>query len=139
MAHFAEIDENNIVIRVLVVPDDEEHRGHDFLANDLNLGGIWLKTSYNTVMGEHLFGKTPYRKNYAGIGFTYDVDRDAFIPPKPFPSWVLDENACIWEAPIPRPNNYDYYVWNEELLEWKLTHRNTINLNVNEYSQSLDV
>ena len=101
MAHFAEIDENNIVTRVLVVGDDQENRGQEFLANDLGLGGTWKKTSYNTVGGVHSNGGTPFRKNYAGIGFTFDEARDAFIPPKPFNSWNLNEDTCLWEAPIP--------------------------------------
>ena len=119
MAHFAEIDENNVVTRVLVVSDDQEDRGQDFLSNDLGLGGTWLKTSYNTTAGEHRNGGTPFRKNYAGIGFTYDADRDAFIPPKPFNSWLLDEDKCIWEAPVPMPTDEKLYNWDEETTSWK--------------------
>jgi len=96
MAHFARIDGDNIVVQVAVVPDDQEDRGQEFLANDLNLGGNWLKTSYNTYGGQHRTGGTPYRKNYAGIGYTYDETRDAFIPPKPHPNAVLDEETCWW-------------------------------------------
>ena len=99
MAHFAEIDDTNTVTRVLVVPDDQEHRGHDYLAVDLGLGGTWLQTSYNTIGGVHLFGGTPFRKNYAGIGYSYDQSRDAFIPPKPDPTWILNEDTCQWEEP----------------------------------------
>ena len=119
MAHFAEIDENNVVTRVLVVSDDQQDRGHDFLSQDLGLGGTWLKTSYNTIAGEHKNGGTPFRKNYAGIGFTYDADRDAFIPPKPFDSWLLDENKCIWEAPIGMPTDDKIYTWDEKTTSWK--------------------
>lgn len=98
MAHFAEIDENNIVLRVLVVADEQENRGQEFLSEELGLGGTWLKTSYNTQGGVHLLGGTPYRKNYAGIGFTYDSQRDAFIPPKPTTGeWILNEETCLWE------------------------------------------
>ena len=86
MAHFAELDDNNIVIRVLVVPDEQEHRGQEFLADDLKLGGRWLQTSYNHRI----------RKNYAGIGYTYDPDRDAFIPPKPGDNWTFNEETCRW-------------------------------------------
>lgn len=87
MAHFAEIDDNSIVIRVLVVPDEQEHRGQEYLAIDCALGGVWLQTSYNARI----------RKNYAGIGFTYDPTRDAYIPPKPADGeWVLDEQTCQW-------------------------------------------
>lgn len=92
MAHFAEIDSNNIVTRVLVVPDEQEHRGQDFLANELGLGGTWVQTSYNARI----------RKNYAGIGFTYDSGRDAFIAPKPecHPDKVtFDEETCTWSCP----------------------------------------
>ena len=92
MAHFAEVDENNIVTRVLVVPDDQEHRGQDFLANELGLGGTWVQTSYNARI----------RKNYAGIGHTYDAGRDAFIAPKPEchpDKAVFDEETCTWSCP----------------------------------------
>ena len=119
MAHFAEIDENNVVTRVLVVSNDQEDRGHDFLSNDLGLGGTWLKTSYNTVGGVHSNGGTPFRKNYAGIGFTYDSDRDAFIPPKPFNSWNLNEDTCLWDSPVPYPTDGKMYTWNEDTTSWK--------------------
>lgn len=119
MAHFAEIDENNIVIRVLVVADDQENRGQEFLADDCNLGGTWKKTSYNTQEGIHVLGGTPFRKNYAGIGYSYDSVRDAFIPPKPFNSWTLDEDTCNWQAPTPRPTDGKSYVWVEEDLNWQ--------------------
>jgi len=119
MAHFAEIDENNIVTRVLVVGDDQENRGQEFLANDLGLGGTWKKTSYNTVGGVHSNGGTPFRKNYAGIGFTFDEARDAFIPPKPFNSWNLNEDTCLWEAPIPMPvEEGKIFTWNEDTTSW---------------------
>lgn len=123
MAHFAEIDENNIVTRVLVVGDDQEHRGQEFLADDLGLGGNWLKTSYNTQGGVHSLGGTPFRKNYAGIGYSYDSVRDAFIPPQPFPSWTLNEDTCNWVAPVEMPaidpENPKFYTWNEELVNWE--------------------
>lgn len=99
MAHFAEIDDTNTVLRVLVVPDDQEHRGHEFLAVDLGLGGTWLQTSYNTQAGVHANGGTPFRKNFAGIGYTYDPVRDAFIPPQPDPTFILNEDTCQWEQP----------------------------------------
>lgn len=98
MAHFARI-ENNVVIEVLVVPNDQEHRGQEYLADDLGLGGTWVQTSYNTYHGKHKFGGAPLRKNYASVGYVYDVERDAFIPPKP------DEN--IFESE-----------WNEEACAW---------------------
>jgi len=120
MAHFAEIDENGIVLRVLVVDNAQESNGQDFLANTLGLGGTWVKTSYNTVGGVHTNGGTPLRKNYAGIGYTYDSDRDAFIPPKPFASWTLNEDSCLWDAPVAYPTDGERYTWNEETTSWDL-------------------
>ena len=111
MAHFAQIDENNIVTQVLVVPDNAEDRGQDYLANDLGLGGTWVQTSYNNRI----------RKNYAGVGFTYDSVRDAFIAPKPYDSWLLDEDTCRWEAPVAYPTDGVMYQWNEEDKDWKAT------------------
>jgi hypothetical protein len=105
MAHFAQIDENNIVLQVLVVDNSLEHRGEDFLANELGLGGRWIQTSYNNN----------FRKQYAGFGFWYDETKDIFISPKPFPSWTLNETND-WEAPIERPNDLCY--WNEDTLSW---------------------
>jgi hypothetical protein len=105
MAHFADIDEDNVVTRVLVVPDDQEHRGHDYLANDLGLGGNWIQTSYNGNI----------RVNYAGVDYTYDPVNDVFIPPKPFPSWILND-GWFWEAPVERP--IGNYYWNEDNLQW---------------------
>jgi hypothetical protein len=99
MAHFAEIDETFTVVRVLVVPDSEQERGQEFLANDLKLGGTWIQTSYNTFAGQHSLGGTPLRKNYAGVGYTYDPVRDAFIPPKPGDEYTLNEDTCQWELP----------------------------------------
>ena len=96
MAHFAQIDENNIVIQVVVVDDSQQHRGQEFLAEDLRLGGTWIQTSYNTFAGVHQLGGEPLRKNYAGIGYTYDPERDAFIPPKPTEDAILDEETCLW-------------------------------------------
>jgi hypothetical protein len=108
MAHFAEVDENNIVTQVLVVPDEQEHRGQEFLADDLGLGGKWVQTSYNHTI----------RKQYAGIGFSYDEVADVFVAPQPFPSWTLDENHD-WQAPKPKPEDDVMYFWNEETLDWE--------------------
>jgi hypothetical protein len=119
MAHFAEIDENNIVTRVLVVGDDQEDRGQEFLADDLGLGGTWLKTSYNTQGGVHVLDGTPFRKNYAGIGYSYDETLDAFIPPKPFPSWLLNEDTCSWNAPVEMPvEEGKMFTWDEDTTSW---------------------
>lgn len=118
MAHFAEIDENNVVLRVLVVDDMYEADGHNFLSNTLGLGGTWVKTSYNTSAGVHTLGGVPFRKNYAGIGYTYDLNRDAFIPPKDYPSWILDEETCLWKAPVNPPEGDIPHKWDEETLSW---------------------
>jgi hypothetical protein len=109
MAHFAEVDSNNTVVRVLVVPDNAEDRGQDYLTNNLGLGGTWVQTSYNARI----------RKNYAGVGFTYDADRDAFIAPKPFDSWLLDEATCQWNAPVAYPTDGVMYGWNEDNKDWE--------------------
>ena len=119
MAHFAEIDDNNIVTRVLVVGDDQEHRGQEFLADDLGLGGTWLKTSYNTQGGVHALDGTPFRKNYAGIGYSYNETLDAFIPPKPFASWLLNEDTCNWNAPVEMPiEEGKFFTWDEDTTSW---------------------
>jgi hypothetical protein len=108
MAHFAELDADNIVVRVLVVPNEQENRGHDYLATDLGLGGTWVQTSYNATI----------RKNYAGIGYTFDSGRDAFIPPKPYASWTLNEDTCNWEAPVAYPDDEKMYTWDEATTSW---------------------
>lgn len=105
MSHFAEIDNNNIVLRVLVGPNYGDEGEAFFNA----LGGTWVKTSYNGNI----------RKNYAGIGYAYDANRDAFVPPKPFNSWLLDEDTCQWKAPIEYPTDGLMYEWDEELTDWK--------------------
>lgn len=120
MAHFAQLDENNKVINIVV--GDNDHPNNDEGYQDLvdNLGGVWIKTSYNTHANTHILGGTPFRKNYAVIGGTYDEERDAFIWPKPFDSWTLNEETCTWVAPVERPNDERVYLWNEELQEWQL-------------------
>jgi hypothetical protein len=112
MSHFAKIDENNTVIQVIVIEQDVVDTG---LFGDPN---SWIQTSYNTSGGVHKLGGTPLRKNYAGIGYTYDNTRDAFIPPKPFSSWILNENTCLYEAPTPMPTDDKMYSWNENTLSW---------------------
>lgn len=119
MAHWANVDSDNIVTRVLVVADDKED-GQKFLAEDLGLGGTWKKTSYNTQGGVHANGGTPYRKNFAGVGYTFDAAKDAFIPPKPFASWTLNATSCLWEAPTPMPVvEGKFYTWDEPTTSWK--------------------
>ena len=116
MAHFAEINDINIVTRVIVVADEHEADGENW-CNAL-LGGTWKQTSYNTLGGVHSLGGTPFRKNYAGIGYTYDSTRDAFIPPKPYPSWILIEDTCDWEAPVALPDDDKIYGWDEATTNW---------------------
>lgn len=113
MAHFAKIGAGNKVLRVSVVSNDiatTEQAGIDFLNNLYNTRDIWKQTSYNGNI----------RKNYAGIGFKYDQVRDAFIPPKPFNSWSLNETTCLWEAPVAYPDDDKRYTWNEETTTWDL-------------------
>jgi hypothetical protein len=116
MSHWAEIDETKKVIRVVVGPNDEPDEGYQWLID--NFGGNWIKTSYNTYGGVHILGGTPFRKNYAGIGSSYDSTRDAFIPLKPYSSWILNEETCLWEAPLPKPEN-GYWEWNNDIENWK--------------------
>ena len=111
MAHFAQINENNMVTQVIVVEQDTLNTG---LFGDT---ASWIQTSYNTRGGQHPEGR-PLRKNYAGIGYTYDPIRDAFIPPKPFNSWGLNEETCLWEAPVPYPTDDKLYLWDEETVNW---------------------
>ena len=127
MASFAKIGLNNKVIEVLSVHNNElldsneieqEINGIDFLTK-LTGWAIWKQTSYNTHGGVHSTGGTPLRKNHAGIGFTYDEDRDAFIPKKPYNSWILNETTCQWEAPVAKPTP-GRYTWNEETTTWDL-------------------
>jgi len=113
MAHFAKLGAGNIVETVEVVSNDiatTEQAGVDFLSNLYGTRDVWKQTSYNNNI----------RKNYAGIGYTYDQTRDAFIPPKPFNSWVLNESTCLWEAPIVKPDDDNNYKWNEENQSWDL-------------------
>ena len=136
MAHFSKLGKGNIVEKVEVVSNDiatTEQAGVEFLNNLYGTNDIWLQTSYNTYGGVHKLGGTPLRKNYAGIGWKYDQTRDAFIPPQPYLSWVLNETTCLWEAPIEKPLTYnqgridednnpvaDFYIWNETNQTWDL-------------------
>jgi hypothetical protein len=118
MAHYAFLDENNTVTEVIVGKDEGEE-SVDWEVHYNNFRGQTCKrTSYNTYGGVHSNGGTPFRKNYAGIGHTYDAERDAFIPPKPFPSWTLNEDTCRWDAPVPYPDDNVVYVWDESTISW---------------------
>ena len=120
MAHFAKLGTGNIVEQVIVVSNDiatTEQAGSDFINKLYNTRDVWKQTSYNNN----------FRKNYAGIGFHYDQQKDAFIAPKPFNSWLLNEDTCLWEAPVAMPeltqeqiDNKNYYVWNESIINWEL-------------------
>jgi hypothetical protein len=129
MASFAKLN-NNIVERVESVVNEvikdsngieQESIGIQFLKTLYNEpNAIWKQTSYNTNGGVHSLGGTPFRKNHAGIGYTYDENRNAFIPQKPYNSWVLNESTCLWNAPISYPTDGQRYSWNEEILNWEL-------------------
>jgi hypothetical protein len=118
MAHYAFLDENNIVTEVIVGKDEGED-GVDWEQHYGNFRGqVCKRTSYNTVGGVHTGGGTPYRKNYAGVGFTYHADLDAFVPPKPYENWVLNETTARWEPPIAKPNDGGFYRWNQNTQSW---------------------
>lgn len=110
MSHFAEVI-NGVVTRVIVAEQE--------FINKLPNKTQWIQTSYNTRGGMNERTGVPIRKNYAGIGYTYDEVRDAFIPPKPYNSWILNEDTCIWESPIPYPDDDKYYEWNDDLQQWE--------------------
>ena len=130
MACFAKLNSNNIVERVESVVNEvikdsngieQEVIGIQFLKTLYNEpNAIWKQTSYNTVEGVHLLGGVPFRKNHAAIGYTYDSNRDAFIPQKPYNSWILNESTCNWDAPVARPDDGNMYNWNEEILNWEI-------------------
>lgn len=121
MAHYAFLDANNIVTEVIVGKNEGEE-GIDWEQHYGQFRGQTCKrTSYNTHGGTHSGGGTPFRKNYAGIGYSYDPTRDAFIPPKPYPSWVLNEDSCLWGPPMPMPDDGQVYDWDEDLVGWVVT------------------
>lgn len=121
MAHYAFLDSNNIVTQVIVGKDENEDGVDWEVYYGEKLGQICKRTSYNTTAGQHLLGGTPFRKNYAGLGYTYDPDRDAFIAPKPFESWILNEDTCCWEAPtpVPKSDSDGMFYWDEATTSWK--------------------
>jgi len=127
MAHFAKVDKNNIVQTVNVVTNkhmineqgvEDEDTGIAHLNKVHGEGLTWVQTSYNTFGGRHEHGGTPFRKNYAGIGHTYDASRDAFISAKPYDSWTLNEDTCQWSAPTAKPDDSKFYKWNEGTTSW---------------------
>jgi len=119
MAHYAILNENNIVTQVIVGKNEDETYNGQAVNWEEYYGG--KRTSYNTSGNVHSSGGTPFRKNYAGIGYTYDLERDAFIPPKPYNSWILNETTCLWDSPIPVPTDAgigEYYRWDEPTISW---------------------
>jgi hypothetical protein len=139
VAHWAKLDESNIVSEVIVGNNNEPDEGYQWIID--NVGGTWIKTSYNSYGGKHWkseyeditlpdgeivsvhsrveSGQPHLRYNFAGPGYLYDPIRDAFIPPKPYDSWLLNEEACLWESPVPYPNDGKSYIWNEENINWE--------------------
>jgi hypothetical protein len=115
VSHFAKLDENNIVTFVTVGRQEDDGKEAELCART---GDVYKQTSYNTHGGVHALGGTPFRKNYAGIGYTYDAGRDAFIPPKPYASWVLNEGTCLWDAPVAYPDDGKRYSWDEATISW---------------------
>lgn len=124
MAHFAKLDENNVVIFVTVGSDNDNGKEDELFQRT---GDVYKQTSYNTRGGVYYTPNTnepdpdqskAYRKNYAGLGYTYDATRDAFIPPQPYPSWILDESSCLWNAPVPYPTDGKRYSWDEATQSW---------------------
>jgi len=115
LAHFSKLDENNVVIFVTVGRDEDNGKEAELSART---GDVYKQTSYNTHGGVHALGGTPFRKNYAGLGYTYDEGRDAFIPPKPYASWLLNETTCLWESPVPYPTDDKRYSWDEATTSW---------------------
>ena len=123
MAHFAKLGKGNVVEKIEVVSNNiatTEQAGVDFLNNLYGTNDTWKQTSYNTYGGVHKLGGTPFRKNYAGIGFKYNQTKDAFIPSKPYESWILNETTCLWEARVVKPDDGQSYDWNETNQTWDL-------------------
>ena len=121
MGHYAFLNMQNIVTEVIVGKDETDGPTNWEIHYGNFREQVCKRTSYNTRGGVHANGGTPFRKNYAGIGYTYDETRDAFIPPQPYDSWVLNEQSCLWEAPVAYPDDGQMYTWNEELGTWDLT------------------
>lgn len=116
MAHYAFLDEYNVVTEVIVGKNESNYDWEQHYSQFR--GQACKRTSYNTRGGEHLLGGTPFRKNYAGIGYIYDAGRDAFVPPQPFASWTLNETTCLWDPPVAYPDDGGYYTWDEDSNNW---------------------
>lgn len=112
MGHYAKVVDGKVTQIIVAEPD--------FFTTFVDSSpGEWIQTSYNTKGGVHVLGGIPLRKNYAGVGYIYDRVRDAFIPPQPYPSWLLNEDACLWDSPVPYPADGNVYIWNEEIQNWQ--------------------
>ena len=120
MAYYALLNYNNIVTQVVTGKNEDETNYNMELVYQDMFKQVCKRTSYNTQGGVHSNGDTPFRKNYASVGYTYDANRDAFIPPKPYESWALNEASCLWESPIEYPTDVEMYTWNEDNQQWKL-------------------
>ena len=123
MAHFAKLGIGNKVLKVEIVSNDialTEQAGVNFLNNIYKTNDVWVQTSYNTIGGTHILDGTPFRKNYAGVGYKYNQTKDAFISPQPYASWTLNETTCLWEAPTVYPDDGKRYTWNETTTSWDL-------------------
>lgn len=119
MAHAAKVNpDTKLVEEVLVIPAEQQHRAQEYL-NEIGKEGWWIQTSFNTHGGVNAVSGTPLRKNFAGVGYTYHEGWDAFIPPKPFESWTLNTDTCLWNPPVPYPTDGIVYTWNEELGDWE--------------------
>ena len=118
MSHFAKLDHNKVVVFVTVGRQEDDGKEAELSART---GDSYKQTSYNTHGGVHLLGGTPLRKNFAAVGYTYDAERDAFIPPQPWPSWTLDDDTCLWQPPTPYPDNGGMYTWDENTQTWEPT------------------
>lgn len=128
MAHFAQVNSNNIVTNVLKVPDSQEHRGEAYL-NEIGFHGKWIQTSFNTVAGEHVLGEAPLRGNYAVIGGVYDSERDVFYKKQPKPYMILNTETFLWEYPVPYPTDVpvgSIGIWNESIMNWDIVSMDTM-------------
>lgn len=116
MAHYAFLNENNVVTNVIVGKDEGAFDWEAYYS--MKVGQVCKRTSYNTQAGKHTSGGVPFRKNFAGIGYKYDAQRDAFIPAQPYGSWNLNEQSCLWEAPVAMPQDGEEYMWDEPSISW---------------------
>ena len=120
MAHYALLNYKNIVTKVITGKDENSVDSNIELVYQNIFNQVCKRTSYNTIAGKHKLGGTPFRKNYAGVGYTYDYEKDAFISPQPYANWTLDSDKCIWRSPVEYPEDNKRYTWNEDTASWDL-------------------